>query len=90
MGSDKAPNIVSSLAMRGKTLYFGSGADATVCAPVEGKEQCEKFATLPATMVGSLLSTDGGFFAGANGDKARAFTSLTARARPRCSGPTTT
>jgi sugar lactone lactonase YvrE len=70
MPSDKAPNVVSALAPRGKTLFAASGTDNAIYRIQDGKPDKDKFATLAdATMIGSLLAGDKGLLVGANGEK---------------------
>jgi hypothetical protein len=70
LASDKAPNVVSALAPRGKTLFAASGADNAIYRIQDGKPDKDKFATIAdATMIGSLLAGEKDLLVGANGEK---------------------
>ena len=70
LSSDQAPNVVSALALRGKTLFAASGADNAIYRVQDGKADKEKFAAVAdATMIGSLLSAGKDLLVGANGEK---------------------
>jgi len=69
--SADAPPVVSALVVRGRTIYAGAG-NAPVIYAVEGKK-FRKFATLPGTMITSLVVRGGDILAGVGGDDAGAY-----------------
>ena len=72
MPSEGAPAVVSAVAVANSTIYAASGTDGRVYRIVRGK--AEKIATLPCTVVNSLLWVPGErrdrLLAGGGGEKA--------------------
>jgi len=68
MGSTDAPPVVSAIVVKGRTVFAGAGNEPVVYA-VDGKK-FRKFATLPGTMITSLVARGGDLLAGVGGDNA--------------------
>ena len=67
-GSTSAPEVVSCVALAGKTVYAGAGNEGIVYKVEGGK--AVKFAELPSTMVACLAWTGGELLVGTGGEKA--------------------
>ena len=66
--SQDAPPVISAIVVRGRTIYAGAGNEPVIYA-VEGKK-FKKFATLPGTMITSLIVRGKDLLTGVGGDDA--------------------
>lgn len=67
-GSQDAPPVISTIVVRGRTIYAGAGNEPVIYT-VQGKK-FKKFATLPGTMITSLVLRGKDLLAGVGGDNA--------------------